>query len=103
MQDLREHEIDFLDGRGPTKFWSRRLTARESMMLDEFRKRDEFGRVKNQTELVVQTFLVRAKDAGGQRLFVRPEDQERVWSTFDVDAIAKAVREIHERDEPAGN
>jgi len=103
MDGLREHEVDFQDGKGPTKFWSKRLTARESMMLDEFRKRDQFGRVQNQTELVVQTFLIRAKDGGGQRMFLTPADQERVWSTFDVDRIAMAVREIHEKDEPAGN
>ncbi len=103
MQDLREHMIDFGDGNGPTKFWSRRMTAREAMMLDELRKRDEHGRLKNQTEVVVNTLLIRAKDAGGQRLFARPEDKERVLSTFDVDAIAQAVREIHEADEPAGN
>jgi hypothetical protein len=101
--EMHEHRIDFGDGKGETVFYSRRINARESMLLDGYRKRDEHGRLSNQTEFVVQTFLLRAKDAGGQRMFVRPEDQERVWSSFDVDAIAKAVREIHEKDEPAGN
>lgn len=103
MADLREHQLDFGDGKGPLTFFSRRMNGREGMMIEQYRKLDEHGNVINKVELVYNTFLVRAKDQTGQRMFQKAEDIDRVWTKFDPEKVGEAVQLMAAAEDPAGN
>ncbi len=103
MLELREHQLDFGDGGGSITFFSRRLNAREGMMIEQHRKLDQHGNLANHVELVVNTFLIRAKDQTGQRLFQKADDIDRVWTKFDPEKIGEAVQLMAAAEDSAGN
>lgn len=102
MADLHKMTEDF-DGTGPIDVYYRPRNFQEAIAIEDCIKYDEHGNVRNPSEIVLQTFLMLAKDSSGMRLFVDPADKDRVRTKFQRALVAKAVVAFRAVDEAPGN